>query len=303
MPVPFPSPDRTPQRRVRRARRAGTFALAGAVIGLSVAVYALAAPLLTSDHTVAARVASRPLTLHSQTASRTVVAGSTARYRLRIGGHGRIVRPRGRGRLRLPVRVWLSATAPLPRGVTARFTPRATRGTTAVLTLRTRTSTRPGRHRVRLRARGHLGPAGRRSLRRAYTFVTLVVTSPRRASFTIAGSTTGRLSPGRAAALDLSLTNSHRTALRLSRLDVRIAGVRAPAADSAHPCTTRDFSVIGLSGVRSVRLPGSRTRRLSALGVSAARLPHIVMADRPVNQDGCKGATLALRFAGTATRG
>lgn len=55
------------------------------------------------------------------------------------------------------------------------------------------------------------------------------------------------------------------------------------------------------SGAYGLRIPAHSTRRLSSLGVAPARWPRVAMLDRAVNQDGCKHATLDLRFDGMAT--
>jgi len=44
--------------------------------------------------------------------------------------------------------------------------------------------------------------------------------------------------------------------------------------------------------------PGTKT--LSQLGYTGAQLPSIRMLDRPLNQDGCRGATLNFTYSGSA---
>ena len=280
----------------RGPRRAACLVLAlGLAAGLVSASYAV----VERRQDAPTRQAARVLTFRAQPATRTLIRGATTTYRMRIGGYGRLVGPHGR---RLPVRVWLSARKPLPRGVSATFGHHATRSSRATLTIRTTSSTRTGRYRLRLRARGRLGRVGDRRMRRAWTTVTLVVAAPKRHAFAISGRLTELLAPGRAVPLDLRLTNSRNTALRIRLLSVRVVDVRAPQADRAHPCTAGDFAVVQLAGSYGFRLPAHRSRSLSALGIASRRWPRVAMVNRPVNQDGCKRASLTLRFTGLATR-
>jgi hypothetical protein len=152
-----------------------------------------------------------------------------------------------------------------------------------------------GTYRVRLDANGRLN---RDPVRRAQTTVTLVVTAPARVSFPISGRTTRMLAPGVSAPLDLSLTNDHRSALMVGQLVVRVESVRAPKANAAHRCTLADFRVTQFAGAYGFLVRGATTSRLSALGIPAAVFPHVAMINRPLNQDGCKDATLALAFTG-----
>lgn len=228
------------------ARRAAALALAvGVVTGLAGASYALVVPRPAS------RVASAPapmLTIRAQSSTQTATRGGAAVYDVLIGGYGRqVVRP-GQHPKRQPLRVWLSAVKPLPRGVIASFAPPTTRSSASILTLRTKPSARTGRFRIRLRARGHLGAPGHRRMRHAWAIVTLVVVSSPRSAFPIAGPMTTQLVPGRVVPLDVRLTNLRANAMKITRLSVSLAGVRAPKADASHPCTVGDFAVVQSRG-------------------------------------------------------
>jgi hypothetical protein len=123
-----------------------------------------------------------------------------------------------------------------------------------------------------------------------------------RRSFTIHGSTpTGALRPGVAVPVDLRLTNSHDSALRIGGLAVRIERIDAPQANPSHPCAAGDFGIVQFSGDEDVELPASGTRSLSALGIPATQWPQVTMTNRSVNQDGCKDAKLTLGFTGVAS--
>jgi hypothetical protein len=290
--------------RSRRARRR-TACLAAALLAAGTLAGASHA-LVGRQHdarSATTRTPARVLTIAARPATRTVTRGATARYPIRIGGYGRYVRPGGRDPSRLAVRIWMSVSKPWPRGVSARFTTHATRSSTTALKVTTTARTRPGRYRLRLRARGHLGRPGHRRMRLAWTTVTLVVSAPRAAAFTIGGTLTTVLVPGRVVPLDLRLTNPRGFALGFTRLAVAIDGIRAPRASASRPCSARDFAVVQRAGSDRLRVPAGRTRTLSALGVAPARLPRVAMLNRAVNQDGCKQASLRLRFTGTAIRG
>jgi hypothetical protein len=322
------------------ARRAGRRVLLGALAALGVsAVVGVAAFAAVHHHSsrssgaVVRIVASTPrppltLAVYDQPSGRTVAAGADALYRLRIGRHASLVRRRGPSRV--AARIWMSVTTALPGRVVATFDPRSTRATRTTLTLRTSADTRPGTYRVRLTARGRLHPGPQIRMRHAQTIVTLVVvrrqdaplpapavSQPPAASpapavsqppttvlagaFSISGNVAGLLAPGVAAPLDLILTNPHPYAMGVIDLTVRVSAVHAPQADAAHPCTIDDFAVGDFSGTYGFALPASSTTSLSALGFTEAELPDVVMLQRPINQNGCKLATLTLAFAGTAT--
>lgn len=286
-----------------RARTIALATFAGAAI-LGGAGYALGAPLLAlrgaspGEHAVASSSVARALSIRAWTPRQTIAPGASATFRLGISRGVRLVRPLGRRGPRVGARIWLSA-ARSPRTIRAIVGPRSTRSTRAKLTLAAAASTRPGTYHLRLNARGRL--RSRDTMRYAHAIITLVVVASRQRSFTIAGTTSEQLVPGRDAAVELRLSNPHRFALRVSRLDVRIDSVLAPQADAAHPCTARDFAVVQPSLGRGLRLAGSSARSLRALGASPEQAPRIAMIDRAVNQDGCKHATLKLTFAGRAT--
>ena len=114
--------------------------------------------------------------------------------------------------------------------------------------------------------------------------------------FIIRGNVPKPLSPGVMVPLDLQLVNSHDRPLLVRLLTVRVRLVHAPDADESHPCSAGDFAVRQASSSLTVTVPARSARRLSTLGVSSARRPQVGMVDRPVNQDGCKGSTVALTY-------
>jgi len=115
--------------------------------------------------------------------------------------------------------------------------------------------------------------------------------------FTIAGTAAKPISPGMRAPLDLRLTNPHDTALSVSDLKVTVRRVSAPHADGAHPCAIGDFAIDQVPAGLVITVPARAISKLSGLGVARAKLPHVGMLNRPVDQDGCKGASLTLAYA------
>jgi hypothetical protein len=108
------------------------------------------------------------------------------------------------------------------------------------------------------------------------------------------------LRPGSTERLNLALTNRRRFTLWVRRLTIRVSVDRR---HRARECSVRrDFAVRQLRrSAYPIRLRRRTTRRLSALGVRV--LPRVAMRDfRRVNQDACKGATLRLRYRGSAVR-
>ena len=122
-------------------------------------------------------------------------------------------------------------------------------------------------------------------------------------SFTIGGDAVGPLSPGRSAAIDVELSISSDGPLLVTRLHVRVRAVSAPNADQRHPCSRLDFAVRQVRPAFSVTVPAHATGSLSRLGVDRRAWPLVRMVDRPVNQDGCKGASITLAYVGSGRLG
>jgi hypothetical protein len=222
----------------------------------------------------------------------TILAGSTAGYRIRIR------RARFSGAVRVGV------TGALPPGADASFSPRAISGSSSMLTVRTSNRTPPGSYRLRLRARG-------RRLQATAT-VTLTVgggtgvagtTTVALPDFQIAGNAAGPLWPGTPGAIDLTITNTNPLPLTFTNLTVSITSISAPRATAALPCSSADFTVQRYSGAYPVVVPPSSTRSLQELGIPTAAWPQVAILDLPTDQDGCQGASLALAYGGQATLG
>ncbi len=240
-------------------------------------------------------------------ASRTVVTGGKVTYALSIFQR----KYRGSVSMRIISR--------LPAGVSSSIGPNPTSSTRSRLALMTTAATRPGTYRVRVRGyrskpappksalrspramrRWRRATSGRRRMTRT---VRLVVTAPAPAQpFSVDGEPTRELAPGVSAPVDVRVTNSHGSALNVRSLSMGIARIDAPRAGATLGCEVADFAIEQFSGPAFV-VPPRSMRRLSELGIPASQWPRLAMLDRPVRQDGCKGATLQLSFSGTATGG
>jgi hypothetical protein len=119
------------------------------------------------------------------------------------------------------------------------------------------------------------------------------------AAFDISGSTTGAISPGATVPLDLRITNPHGVAVVVTHLAVTLRRVVGPNTTSSLPCSPADFQLDQAADDLDVTVPAGSTRSLSTLELARRSWPHVRMRDRPVNQDGCKGASLVLEYTGS----
>lgn len=120
-------------------------------------------------------------------------------------------------------------------------------------------------------------------------------------SYSIGGVLAQQLRPGNAYPLDLTLTNLSSVAMSALDLQVSISHVTAPNATVSLPCTVSDFEVTQVANRFSVALSGNESTSLSARGIPSSQWPQISMLNTAANQDGCKGASLALAFTGSST--
>jgi hypothetical protein len=243
------------------------------------------------DRSASAR-SPKSLSIRVNPLTRAVAPGEVAEFTIQI---------RRRGRRR----VGLSLLDQVP-GANASLIPASTTGSTVLLRINT-AGAPSGGHRITLLAR-----SGRRS---ATAAVNLVISSPRSDSppqgsntpepsnFTISGDLNTPLEPGSSAPLDLALANPDPGEIAITDLAVTLTGLSAPHADATHPCGTGDFLVTQFSGAYGFRVPASSTRRLGELGIPSAQWPQVAMLDRPLNQNGCKGASLRFSYSGRSQGG
>jgi hypothetical protein len=258
--------------------------------------YAFAQALSPSgDGAESTAVSNELLSLRVTPATQSVAPGGSAKFAIRIRRVNR-----HRTRVSIPDRVVLSVIGGAPAGTSAVFSARSTLRSTATLRVAASASA-SGTHLVRLRARSRS--------HRALATVKLVIGSTAapapagNANFSISGDLSSDLVPGLTVPLDLSLTNPGPDEITVTGLDVSVGSLDAPRADATYPCTLDDFSAEPFSGAYGFTVPPATTVTLSELGFADAELPQVQMPDRPVNQNGCKGASLQFDFAGTATGG
>ena len=115
-------------------------------------------------------------------------------------------------------------------------------------------------------------------------------------SFTISGEVRRLISPGELVPIDLRLDNAGAIDLAIDHVTVAMVGIDAPRADVDHPCSAADFEVRQMSGGAVLRIAGNSAENLSEMALPEENWPAVSMVDRPVNQDGCKGASLTLRY-------
>ncbi len=240
---------------------------------------------LTGSLTLGLRVnpAAGSVALNATPASVTMAPGAIAVYTLNLT------------RTNYSGAVTFAATG-LPSRAAAAFSPNPTSGKSVSLQIATAGSMRSGTYSVKVTASGSGIPTASTTVQ----FVLRTTGKP----FTIAGSVVG-LSPGVSVPLNLALTNHTKKRISISNLTVTITSVTrtSAAVASGRPCGTADYSVVQYSGRYPLTLGGLTTATLSGLGVAPAAQPKIRMINTPSNQDGCKGATLALRYTGSGQRG
>jgi len=177
----------------------------------------------------------------------------------------------------------------LPSGARATFDPTPTTGTASRLQVDTSTSTPDGTYDLVVTA-----TAGSES----FTASTRLVVSYSSRSFTVNGSVTQSLAPGAPAApVALTFTNPNNRALSVTNVTVAITGVLPLAG---RQCSTTDYAVAKqYTGPYPISVPAGGTRALDVPGADRSLFPHVVMVNKAVNQDGCKGAQVQLTLSGT----
>ena len=229
---------------------------------------------------------SGSLTMTTTPASTTLAAGSSAVYTTQLS----------RTAMRGPVT--FSVSGGLPSGATWGYSPNPTTGSSASFQVDVPATAADGSYTLYLVASG-ADDAG--TTRYAYASVQLTVTTSGK-EFTIAGSAQTPLAPGVTAPLALALTNPNKKPIAVSNLTVTVTSVtRTPSAVAAgRACSTADYQVRQYGGPYPLTVAGSSTLTLAQLGVAQSGWPALTLLDRPVNQDGCKGATVSLAYSGSA---
>ena len=220
------------------------------------------------------------LTMAATPATVSMRPGSTAVYTVALTRTG-IAGP-----------VAFTVAAGLPSGATATFSPASTTGITTTLQVTTTGQTDEDGYSLRLQARG-VDATG--ATRTATSDVRLVLAQSHR-QFTISGDAAGPLSPGATRPIDLTLTNPDDKSMSVTNVTVTIRSVVPLAGRS---CAASDYTLTQYGGPYPLVVPGHGSRSLSQLGVPAQEWPKATFVDRPVNQDGCQGARVALDYIGS----
>jgi hypothetical protein len=241
------------------------------------------------------------LSMSAAPAAVTLAPGSAAAYAIQLV------------RTDLSDTVTLSVSGALPSGMTVVFSPSASDGTSSTLQVTTTSAVPDDTYTLHLVASGN---DANKETRYAYASVRLVIKTTGRsftssgnlngllapgAALTISGNLQGRLAPGRALPLALNLNNPSEKSLSVMNLSVSLQRLSRTSFAISHsqPCSIGDFAVVQYSGPYPLAIPGSSTMSLSELGVLSGQWPQIQFINRPANQDGCKGATLALSYSGS----
>ena len=124
---------------------------------------------------------------------------------------------------------------------------------------------------------------------------------PGSASFTIEGNASQVLFPGVTVPLDLQITNPFAFPMSVSGLTVSVHEVNAPNSSSFRPCSVADFVLVQASSNAEITVAVGSTSSLSALGLAPGTWPRVGMLNRTVNQDGCQGGGLTLRYTASGT--
>jgi len=123
------------------------------------------------------------------------------------------------------------------------------------------------------------------------------------AAFQIRGDATAPMSPGVAVPIQLRFSNPHSEPMTVSHLHVTIRELTTPQADANHPCTMDDFVVTQIKGAPSMTVPAGSTAGFESLQIPQREWPKIGMLNRPVDQDGCRGAQLKLGYTAFGSLG
>jgi hypothetical protein len=211
-------------------------------------------------------------------------AGSTAAYTVQLT------------RTNLTGPVTFAVYGGLPSGASATFAPNPTTGNSSTLQVSTTANTADGTYTLYLAGSGQDSSG---TTRYAYASVQLAINTTS-SPFTISGSLSG-LAPGVTVPLNLTVSNPNKKTLSVTNLTVTVQSVARTSYAVSHsqPCSTSDYTVTQFTGPYPLTVPANGSASLSDLGVPSSAWPKVTLIDRPVNQDGCKGATLALAYSGS----
>jgi hypothetical protein len=227
---------------------------------------------------------SGALSMTATPASVTMSAGSTAAYTVQLT------------RTNLSGSVAFAVYGGLPSGASATFAPNPTTGNSSTLQVNTTATAADGTYTLYLVGSGQ-DLSG--TTRYAYASVQLVINTTSN-PFTISGSLSG-LAPGLTVPVNLTVTNPNKKTLSVTNLTVTVQSVTRTSYAVSHnqPCGTTDYAVTQFTGPYPLTIAGNGSASLSSLGVASSAWSKVTMIDRPMNQDGCKGASVTLAYSGS----
>jgi hypothetical protein len=241
----------------------------------------LPAHTLTVSLTVTAPPPVASFTIAATPPSQTLLPGGTAQYTVtttQVSGSGTVS---------------LSVSGN-PTGSIATFTPGSVPFTgSSSLQVATKNTTTAGTYSLTI--------TGTSGTKVASVGVSLIVTATGK-QFTISAPPVTLPGPGSQVALNLSLVNPNNQALQVTNLTAAVTSVTKTSANSARVCTPSDYAITQLAATRYPLIIGAgQTVSLATLlgvSTSSTSLPQLTMLNSPSNQEGCKGATIALSFSG-----
>jgi uncharacterized membrane protein len=193
----------------------------------------------------------------------------------------------------------LRVSGGLPSGSTPAFAPNPATGNSSTLQITTASNAPNGTYTLYLVGSG---PDANGKTQYAYASAQLIIDSTLK-NFTLSGNLGDgelKLAPGISLPVNLGITNPNNKTLSVTNLSVSIKSVtRAPDVAGNLQCGTADYVVTQYSGPYPLTVPPGSTSLLSGLGIPSTKWPQVKMLDTPVNQDGCKGATLQLVYSGS----
>jgi hypothetical protein len=190
-----------------------------------------------------------------------------------------------------------------PKNVRLRINRTRTR-TKATITVTTAAKIRLGRFTLRVSAWPRRRPGTRRPFPKVLRAkMTLVVAVPAAVvpkatpipsgKLYAAGDVADPLTPGVARPIYMVVTNGLSSPVDVTGIRATVTGV-TPAPGGT--CTADEFTTVPASLSAPLRVPADTSSTLAALGLPRSSWPAVMLVDRPVSQDGCKGASVALRF-------
>lgn len=223
-----------------------------------------------------------PFSVSASPSSTTMLPGDTAAYSVTVSRQSGFTGS-----------VSLALSSGLPSGGTATFTPATLSGSasSSSLSVSTKNNSASGAYSLVITA-----TSGGRS---QSATVSLVLAGSGK-SFGISLPTpVAGLAPGVRRPLNLQFANPNSQPVSITNITIAIQTVtKSASAPAGKPCGMSDYGVVQYAGAYPLVIPAGATVSLSALVSNSASWPAVVMNDPNVDQDGCRGATLAVSFSG-----